>query len=254
MKIGAFISSFALGVEDSLEKCRRIGLNRIQLADVKDELHIEQLTETGTAACKSLVESYGLQVSSVCGDLGGHEFTNEIDVEERIARTKHIMDITRALGCGIVQTHIGKISDDLETPECRVMRYALDILGEYGDKIGVCLATETGPEKPAVMKAFLDTIKHSSIKVNYDPANLVMNGFDQIGGVSILADYIVHTHAKDGTNNGVEVPLGEGSVDFQAYLKALKDIGYDGFFVIERETGSNPVGDIEAAAHYLKSL
>ncbi|MEN6356928.1 MAG: sugar phosphate isomerase/epimerase family protein [Armatimonadota bacterium] len=257
MKIGAFLSSFGLGLKDSLAKCKELGLDGVQLSDVRGELCIEELTESSAAEYRKLVESYGLQISSVCGDLGGHEFTDESDVEQRITRTKHIMDITRALGCTIVQTHIGKIPDDPGSSEWRVMRYALDILGEYGDKIGVCLATETGPEEPALMKQFLDTIKHNSIKVNYDPANLVMSGFDQIGGVGILADYIVHTHAKDGIiKNGspLEVPLGEGSVNFPVYLKALKDIGYDGFFVIEREVGENPVDDIAMAVRFLRSL
>ncbi|MCE5324742.1 sugar phosphate isomerase/epimerase [bacterium] len=278
MKIGAFLSSFALGVEDSLAKCKELGLDGVQLSDVRGELSIEELTESSAADCRRLVESYGLKISAVCGDIGGNQFTCESDVDERIARTKHIMNITRALGCEIVQTHIGEIPNDPDAKEWRVMQYAMDILGEYGDKIGCFLATETGPEEPALMKKFLDTIKHDlikanndpqnlpatflvqhavkhdSIKVNYDPANLVMNGFDQIGGVGILADYIVHTHAKDGIKHGGEVPLGEGAVNFPAYLKALKDIGYDGFFVIERETGPNPVDDIAMAANFLRSL
>jgi L-ribulose-5-phosphate 3-epimerase len=73
---------------------------------------------------KSVVESYGLQISAVCGDLGGHEFTKESDVEQRIARTKHIMNVTKVLDCEIVQTHIGTMPHDQNSPECRGMRYA----------------------------------------------------------------------------------------------------------------------------------
>ena len=35
--------------------------------------------------------------------------------------------------------------------------------------------------------------------------------------------------------NFIEVPLGEGSVDFPKYLSAFNDIGYNGFLTIERE-------------------
>lgn len=34
--------------------------------------------------------------------------------------------------------------------------------------------------------------------------------------------------------------FGEGDVDWDNYLKALKEIGYDGFLTIERECGDNP--------------
>ena len=51
-----------------------------------------------------------------------------------------------------------------------------------------------------------------------------------------------------------EVPLGTGSVDFPAYLKALEDIGYRGFLTIEREVGANPEADIRTAFDYLEKV
>ena len=51
----------------------------------------------------------------------------------------------------------------------------------------------------------------------------------------------------------IEVPLGEGSVPFPAYLKALEDIGYNGFLTIEREVGDDPAKDIRAAVEFLKN-
>lgn len=251
MKIGAFLGSFRLGVKESLAKAKEIGLNGIQLSNVRNELEIEKLSGTGINDLKNLVESYGVVISAVCGDLGGHEFTDESDVESRIARTKKIMDVTRGLGCSIVQTHIGKIPEDKDAEERKVMKYALEVLGQYGDKIGCFLATETGPEPPSLMCEFISGIKYETLKVNYDPANLVMKGYDPIGGVRVLKDYIIHTHAKDGKKNNGEVPLGEGDVDFEKYLEALKNINYQGFFVIERESGENPVKDIQEARNFL---
>ena len=40
---------------------------------------------------------------------------------------------------------------------------------------------------------------------------------------------------------------------FDAYLKALDDIGYRGFLTIEREVGDDPVRDIRAAVDFLKA-
>ena len=48
------------------------------------------------------------------------------------------------------------------------------------------------------------------------------------------------------------MPLGTGSVDFPAYLKALEDIGYKGFLTIERECGEDPAADIGIAVEHLK--
>ena len=64
------------------------------------------------------------------------------------------------------------------------------------------------------------------------------------GGIEALnvADYFTET------------PIGEGNVPFRAYLNALKEIKYDGFLTIEREAGSEPIGDIENAIAYIKNL
>lgn len=50
----------------------------------------------------------------------------------------------------------------------------------------------------------------------------------------------------------LEVPLGQGQVDWDKYLAALTDIGYNGFLTIERETGENPEADIIMAVEFLK--
>lgn len=51
-----------------------------------------------------------------------------------------------------------------------------------------------------------------------------------------------------------EVPLGQGSVDWKAYIQALQDIGYKGYLTIEREVGANPKADIDQAVQFLKEL
>ena len=44
----------------------------------------------------------------------------------------------------------------------------------------------------------------------------------------------------------------EGDVDWNNYLKALEEIGYDGFLTIERECGDDPAADIAKAVAFLK--
>ncbi|MDD3726336.1 MAG: sugar phosphate isomerase/epimerase, partial [Candidatus Ratteibacteria bacterium] len=159
--------------------------------------------------------------------------------------------------------HIGVVPEDENDIAWRSMVQSLPEVGTYAYNKGVFLATETGPEVTSLLKKLLDTIGNPGIKVNYDPANLVMvAGDDPVKGVYTLKDYIVHTHAKDGVKlpdeNGQkrwkEMPLGEGMVNFPEYLKAMKEIGYNGFFTIEREVGENPEVDIIKARDFLRGL
>ena len=49
----------------------------------------------------------------------------------------------------------------------------------------------------------------------------------------------------------MEKPLREGDVDFDGYIQAMKEIGYNGFFTIEREVGDDPISDIVRAIKFL---
>jgi sugar phosphate isomerase/epimerase len=193
-------------------------------------------------------------ISALCADYGGG-FLDAALNEEKVDKTKRCMDLAVDLGTDVVTTHIGHLPDSEDDPQWKTGLNALAELATYGDKIGVCFATETGPESADHLKKFLDQIGSAGAKVNYDPANLCMWGFDQIGGVAVLKDYIAHTHAKDGLKGQMkEMPLGEGDVGFPEWIAELDAIGYDGFLTIEREVGDNPVADITMAVDFLRTL
>ncbi len=259
LKVGAFLSSFRLDFNNALDKAQEIGLAGIQLSSLPPDLDVENISDKKVDEIIRVFKNHNLVISAVCGDIGGFAVDDEREAATRVERTLRIMDNTHRLGVAIVQTHIGFIPEDFNDKKAVIMRKCLEEIGEYGRKTGVVLATETGPEPASTMKRFLDTIRIPAIKVNYDPANLVMNGFDCIGGVVELKDYIVHTHAKDGrkeqdAQGRKEQPLGRGSVNFPQYIAALDAIRFKGFYVIEREVGENPVKDIAEAKLFLDQL
>ena len=140
------------------------------------------------------------------------------------------------------------------------------------------MAIETGPETAPILDKFVRAAG-DGVGVNLDPANFVMvTGQDPAEAVLLLREKIVHTHLKDGrmlkksdpvlgyrsfAEGGIEAlnvadffletPIGEGDVDFAAYFAALREIGYDGYLTIERETGADPSADIATAAAYVQN-
>lgn len=254
LKIGVIQPSFRLPLKEALEKAREIGADGVQLWVASGELDPDNLTETGKKDLLYHLERNQLEITAVCGDIGG--FAHAEGLEERIAKTKRIVDLAIELESPIITTHIGTITDDWkETEQGKMMLEATKEVSIYAENHGAFLASETGPESPDVMKEFLDAVNSKGVAVNYDPANLVMRGFDYLGGVKILAPYIVHTHAKDGIRRDgkrKEVPLGEGDINWDLYLAEMKAIGFDGYFTIEREVGEDPITDIKKAVDFLK--
>ncbi len=263
-KIGVMVDSFKRGVKGGLEAASELGAEGVQIYATQGEMAAENMTLAKITELKKMLKDNGLVVSALCADFGGHGFTVKEENTLRIEKSKRVVDLVLKLDSNIITTHIGVVP---EVPDdtYKVLQEACNDIGLYAEKNGAVFAVETGPERAEVLAAFLDSLSTKGVGVNMDPANLVMlYGDDPVKAVSVLSKYIVHTHAKDGIKldppqviNGrkhtyLETPLGQGGVDFTAYLKALKDIGFDGFLTIEREVGGNPYGDIKMAVEFLK--
>ena len=279
MKIGVITDCFKVSHLEAIEKAASLGLSGVQIYATTGSFSPETLTAAQKDTYKAKLSELGLTVSALCGDMGGYGFEIEADNAERIEKTKRIIDLACEFGSSVVTTHVGVIPDDKTDARYGVMLSALTECGLYAKEKGVTMAIETGPEKAATLLSFLKDTK-GGVGVNLDPANFTMvTGQDAVEAVYMLRDYIVHTHAKDGIMidknqsptevyhafavGGVEalnacrgfreVPLGEGDVDWDKYLAALLEIGFDGFLTIERECGDDAEGDITLAADFLKS-
>ncbi len=275
LKIGVLLESFKQPIDESLRLASELGCSGIQVYATNGELAPENLKGAKIIEFKNKVRDNGLTISALCGDLGGG-FMDKAKNPEKIAKSKAILYLAKELGVDIVTTHIGIVPEDFKSDRYKIMQEACKELAEYADSLGGHFAVETGPETAIRLKGFLDSLGSKGVAVNFDPANFVMvTGDDPVKGVYTLKDYIVHTHAKDGIklydtdpeniynpSKGViitdpafeEKPLGEGDVELKGWINALRDIGYDGYLTIERETGKYPVDDIRKAVGYLKNI
>ncbi len=274
--IGVIIDSFRTDIPTAVKKAAECGAQGIQVYATHGAMSPTELVGSKRAEFKSLVEGNGLKISALCGDLGGGGFIHKDKNREKVDYSKKILDLAKELGTDIVTTHIGVVPEDPNHDRFKIMQEACAELAEYADSIDAHFAVETGPETSLTLKGFLDSLNSTGVGVNLDPANLVMvTGDDPAKAVHNLKDYIVHTHAKDGKqlfykdpeivygikkdvivtdSSFIEVPLGEGSVNWKDYLNALEEIGFDGFLTIEREVGDNPERDIKAAVNFLNEV
>lgn len=273
--IGVMLDSFRTDVRTALRKAVDVGAQGIQVYAIHGELSPENLTGAKRREFLDMVKAHGLVISALCGDLG-HGFGKPDKNPELIERSKRILDLAKDLETDIVTTHIGVVPNDPEHERYKIMQDACSKLCRYADDVKAHFAIETGPEIATTLKGFLDSLGSKGVAVNFDPANLVMvTGDDPVKAVYTLRDYIVHTHAKDGRKlkdndpevvygviedaiqegqTFIELPLGEGDVDFPRYIAALEEVGYRGYLTVEREVGEDPEADICLAVEFLKKL
>jgi L-ribulose-5-phosphate 3-epimerase len=180
---------------------------------------------------------------------------------ERIERVKWAIGRTLALGLSDLSLHAGFLPEEND-PQRSTMLETLAVAGDFAAKKGVTLAFETGQETAELLRRTLDELKSPSLKVNFDPANMLLYDMgDPIRAVEILAPDIRSVHVKDANRPttagqwGQEVPLGQGQVDIRRFVQALKKNGYTGSLIVEREVGNQAqrLRDVALGLDFLRS-
>jgi sugar phosphate isomerase/epimerase len=179
---------------------------------------------------------------------------------ERIDRFQWALDRTLALGLNDLMLHAGFLPEPGD-PERKSFLDTLAKVGDLAKAKGITLAFETGQETADLLKLTLDELKSPNLKVNYDPANMLLyEKGDPIRAVEILGPYIRSVHVKDAVMTkvpgtwGDEVPLGQGQANIKKFIQTLKKVGYQGSLCIEREVGTQEerVRDIAHGIKFVK--
>lgn len=170
-------------------------------------------------------------------------FIPEATRAEREERSREVVHAAAELGVGIFACHIGFVPEDENHPDFIAVRDMVRRICDHCADHGISFALETGQETAPTMMHFIKAVDRPNLKVNFDPANLILYGTaEPIAALEIMAPKVISVHVKDGNwppDNpdalGTEMPLGEGQVGMDKFVAKLKEIGYKGPLTIERE-------------------
>lgn len=267
--IGVFTSVDAgLGVK--LEVAHELGVPTIQLhAPAK-----ETRTEANALKFLDRLSELGLTLTAVFGGFEGESYADIPTVvrtvglvppETRAARVqemKEIADFAKLLGCRVVALHLGFIPHDANDPLYQeILDVTRDVL-DHCKRNGQDLHLETGQETADGLLQFIQDVRRDNLFVNFDPANMILYGTGEpIEALRKIGSYVHSIHCKDGKWSdqpgvtwGQEMPLGEGDVGMEQYLRTLAEVGYTGPLTIEREIPQEPARQKAEIGHAVRLL
>jgi sugar phosphate isomerase/epimerase len=182
--------------------------------------------------------------------------------DARLRVFKEAGQFAEKIGIPAVITHLGFLPENPMDPLFSDVVMAVGEIAEHYRKLGIDFWFETGQETPLTMLRLIRSVGTPNLGINLDPANLIMYGkANPIDALDMLGPYVRNIHAKDGFYPtdpmalGAETPVGQGKVCFQDFARKLRQLGFQGEFIIEREIdGAEQETDIRATIAYLESL
>ncbi len=239
MKYGIRDGMLRQPLETMFTIAKEIGFDGIEYCiggDYKDSLLWQK---DGVERLKSLADKDGMEISSLSPGV----FSSLSPVVPDAAK--------RAEGREML-THVIEVCPPLETDSILIPMFPRDVaewkeetwqmlvdgfkpLAEVAERHKVTLDLETTFNADQLLMV-MDRIGSQYVKVYYDTGNCTNRGFDVPAELRQLGDQVGMIHAKDTDGK----MLGEGRVDFKGVNEAIRDIGYDGYIVLETPTGDDP--------------
>ena len=252
MKKGINIWSFPQGtIKENLTLAKNAGFEGVELAlNGTGELSMES-TESEIKEVKKIADDLGLSLYSLsCGLCWDYRLSDDDENLREKAKDmiKKQLDTAKILGADTVLVIPGVVNVEFSFPEKKV---AYDVVYEravkginelkaYAESLKVSMGLENVWNKfllsPMEMRDFIDKIGSDYVGSYLDVGNTLYCGYPE-DWVRILGKRIKKVHFKDyrlqaGGLHGF-VDLLAGDVDYPEVVKALNEVGYDGWVSAE---------------------
>ncbi|WP_368901375.1 sugar phosphate isomerase/epimerase family protein [Oceanobacillus oncorhynchi] len=191
------------------------------------------------------------------------------NLEKRKEAIKHLytlIDASKMLGVNMVTTFVGRLQNKPVSDNLAEVAKVWKPIVKYAENQGVRIGIENCPmlftenewpggqnimTSPSNWRKVFEIIDSDFFGINYDPSHFIWQQIDYIKPLYEFKDKIFHVHYKDIKvyqdklkDVGVmALPLeymspklpGLGDVDWDKYVSALTDIGFNGYTCIEVE-------------------
>ena len=200
------------------------------------------MNAAGQNEIKGLMEKYKLTIPSLTGDCFMQmPFYKENDKKAASNLIKDFINIIEACGelgiTFIVMPLVdnGKLENERQID---LLKYGLNLIKPSlkENKVKIIFESDFSPKQLA---RFIEEFDHELFGINYDIGNSAALGFNPIEEITAYGHRILNVHVKDRKLNDGTVPLGKGAADFSAIFKVLKDINYNGNYILQTARAEN---------------
>lgn len=141
-----------------------------------------------------------------------------------------------------------ELSRPTEASQFAMLREVLTDLAQYGNHVGCVLQIQPATYHVERLARLVSEIRTGPLGIVFDPATAVMSGGSPVGIFRDLYRSIGYVRARDAVSDddgaGVEVAIGDGSVDWQELLPTLSEAEFPGWICMERSGGEDRAEDV----------
>ena len=211
-----------------------------------------EIDSPGTTKLDELVEASKATGIAVHGVIDSVHWSDTLSHPDEKVRAKGLAALEGALrdaktvGADTVLLVPGVVNKDVSYDQCyersqAEVRKVIPLAEELGVKIAIEVVWNGFITKPEQMVRYVDDFKSPWVAAYFDPSNVVKFGVPPAEWVRQLGKRMAKFDLKGYSKTREWVAIGEGDEDWPEVLKALGEVGYDGWATAEVGGGGEDV-------------
>lgn len=263
MAIACSTSAFKIPLDEALGKVSGLGFECVDLIAIPSWVHIvpEDLADDWQGVIgevEAMLDARGLTPVAVNCALPTIYDREDETVAERLRQARGLVRLMSRLDIGVASFYPGPRTEEKEWDQiledaAKTWQELLDVADAGGVTFSVELHYGTPFQTVEQSEALLDAVP--GLPVAYDPSHFVMQEIEPEATDSLLAR-AAHVHLRDAAPEKMQVPMGEGAVDFEWIVRTLSENGYEGHYSVEYlpDIEGGPEAQIAAVKERLERL
>jgi L-ribulose-5-phosphate 3-epimerase len=233
--------------EQELHDCKNLGIELVEWTI--DEIFYDQnpiVSKTGTNHINEILAELDLRVPSITCDYFMEKPFWGQDGNKTYGKLKTIIEGMINIGAQLLVIPLVDNASINNTHGYQAEIFQKLLQDYEKETIFVVFETDLNPRK---CKEFISEFDPKHFGINYDIGNSASLGYDVDEEFREYGDRILNVHVKDREFNGNTVPLGDGAANFQAVVRNLRALNYQGNYILQTaRAGDN--AHIEAIQKY----
>ena len=233
-------------IEDKFNLIKKLGLQGVE---------VDSPSGLNKAEAKAAAEKTGIVIHGVIDSVHWRDTLSSSDADVRakgLAALNGAIEDAAFFGCDTVLLVPGVVKDDVSFEQCyersqAEIKKALPLAEKLKVKIAIETVWNNFITKPEHLISFVDDLKSPWVGAYFDCSNMVKYGVPSAEWIRKLGKRLVKFDFKGYSLKNSWCKIGEGDEDWPEVLKALGEIGYDGWATSEvGGGGEKELADITA--------
>lgn len=233
-------------IEDKFNLIKKLGLQGVE---------VDSPSGLNKAEAKAAAAKTGIVIHGVIDSVHWRDTLSSSDADVRakgLAALNGAIEDAAFFGCDTVLLVPGVVKDDVTFEQCyersqAEIKKALPLAEKH--KVKICIETVWNNfiTKPEHLISFVDDLKSPWAGAYFDCSNMLKYGVSSAEWIRKLGKRLVKFDFKGYSHKNSWCKIGEGDEDWPEVLKALGEIGYDGWATSEvGGGGEKELADITA--------